>query len=318
MLSDLASLNFGEVPLTAEHQALCRWLNGRIPALCARMPTPLRDTALLALQIGLCQGSARNVARFYDKYYAPAWTVIPCLAAGTTHRHVNGDRVLDALGAQAAAMFLHLLDDHLADGDLPVDHLFLHLRTEAWNEFRACLARLSEDVPGSELIVEPLVERYFTHIHNPPEQEDLSSYEAVFRGQSATWLIAPLLTAALAGHGPERQVSLREMYEEFCLAWRALDDLRDCAADAAAGQPTAIFHLLPPRHRNGWHGVHTDPGADHERTALLNALRAGGYVAGARLIRTHLSNATALADELQLPSLAEQYRLLARPLEELQ
>ncbi|MGG7568915.1 hypothetical protein [Streptomyces sirii] len=314
-LSDLPSLNFGEIPLTDEQQALRRLLNSRIPALCGRMPGPLCDSALIALQMNLNQGSALHVARFYDKYYVPAWTVIPYLAANGT---VDRERVLDALGSQAYAMLLHLLDDHLTDGDLPADHLFLQLRTEAWSEFRACLGRLGTNIPEADRIAGSLIDRYFAHIHRPPVQHDLAAYEAVFRGQSATWLIAPLLTATLAGYGPEQRSLLRDMYEEFCLAWRVLDDLRDCETDAAAGTTTAVYHLLPPSHQPVWQGLATAPEDSDRRQALLDVLCANGYPAAARLIRTRLSTAANHAHTLGLDPLAEQYRLLARPLEHLE
>jgi hypothetical protein len=313
-LSALESLAFGEVRLAAEHQPLRNWLNRRVPAFCDRMPTGLRDSALLAVQAHLTRYRACHVAAFYDKYYPPAWTVIPFLAS--SRDGVDPSQVHDALGAQAAAMFLHLLDDHLTDGDIPVDNLFLQLRTEVWGEFRDALGRLAGSDQEANRTAELLVDLYFSHIHRPPERPDLTAYEEVFRGQAATSLIAPLLIAALAGYDAGQRRLIRSMYEEFCLAWRILDDLRDAAGDAAADRATAVFHLLPPESRGVWHEVAGDPSDGERSDALLRVLRCAAYSAAAHVIHTHLATAACVADELNLHGLGGQYRALALPLKE--
>ena len=102
-LSALGSLAFGKVRLAAEHRPLRDWLNRRVLVFCDRMPAALRDSALLAVQAHLARYRAGHVAAFYDKYYPPAWTVIPFLAS--SRDEVAPGQVHDALGAQAAAMF---------------------------------------------------------------------------------------------------------------------------------------------------------------------------------------------------------------------
>lgn len=312
-LSALNSLAFGEVRLAAEHQPLRVWLNRRVLAFCDRMPAALRDSALLAVQAHLTRYQACHVATFYDKYYPPAWTVIPFLAGSRSG--VAPGQVHDALSAQAAAMFLHLLDDHLTDGDIPVDNLFLQLRTEVWDEFRNALGRLAGWDQEAKRTVESLVDLYFSRIHRPSDRPDLAAYEEVFRGQAATFLIAPLLMAVLAGYDTGQRRLIRSMYEEFCLAWRILDDLRDTTTDAAADRATAVFHLLPPEDRAVWHEVALDPSDGERRDALLEVLRCAAYPAAAQAIHTHLATAAHAADELDLPGLGEQYRALALPLE---
>lgn len=313
-LSALKSLTFGAVRLAAEHQPLRNWLNRRIPTFCDRMPAALRDSALLAVQAHVTRYRACHVAAFYDKYYPPAWTVIPFLAGSCGG--VAPSQVHDALSAQAAAMFLHLLDDHLTDGDIPIDNLFLQFRTEVWGEFREASGRLAGMDQEAKRTVESLVDLYFSRIHRPPDRPDLASYEEVFRGQAATWLIAPLLIAALAGYDTGQRRLIRSMYEEFCLAWRILDDLRDAIADAAADRPTAVFHLLPPEGRSVWHNMALDPSDGERSDALLGVLRSAAYPAAAQVIHTHLATAAHASDELDLAGLGGQYRALALPLEE--
>lgn len=313
-LSALNSLTFGAVRLVAEHQPLRYWLNRRMLTFCDRMPAALRDSALLAVQAHVTRYRACHLAAFYDKYYPPAWTVIPFLA--DSRDGVAPGQVHDALSAQAATMFLHLFDNHLTDGDIPVDNLFLQLRTEVWDEFREASGRLVGSDQEAKRTVESLVDLYFSRIHRPPDRPDLAAYEEVFRGQAATSLIAPLLIAALAGYDTGQRRLIRSMYEEFCLAWRILDDLRDAAADAAADRATAVFHLLPPEGRSVWHDVAMDPSDGERRDALLGVLRCAAYPAAAHAIRTHLATAAHAADELDLHGLGGQYRALALPLEE--
>lgn len=313
-LSALGSLAFGEVPLAAEHQPLRNWLNRRVLAFCDRMPAALRDSALLAVQAHLTRYRACHVATFYDKYYPPAWTVIPYLSS--SRDDAAPGQMHHALGAQAAAMFLHLLDDHLTDGDIPIDNLFLQLRTEVWGEFRDALGRLAGSDQEANQTIESLVDLYFSYIHRPPQRPDLAAYEKMFRGQSAISLIAPLLIAARAGYDTGQRRLIRSMYEEFCLAWRILDDLRDAAADAAADRATAVFHLLPPESRRVWHEVAMDPADGQRRDALLGILRYTAYPAAAHAIHTHLATAAGVADDLDLPGLGDQYRALAFPLKE--
>lgn len=310
----LNSLTFGEVQLAAEHQPLRAWLNRRVPAFCDRMPAALRDSALLAVQAHVTRYRACHVAAFYDKYYPPAWTVIPFLAS--SRGGVDPGQVHDALGAQAAAMFLHLLDNHLTDGDIPVDNLFLQLRTEVWGEFRDTLGRLAGSDQEAKRTVESLVDLYFSRIHRHPDRPDLAAYKEVFRGQAATSLIAPLLIAARTGYDTGQRRLIRSMYEEFCLAWRILDDLRDAVTDAAADRATAVFHLLPPESRSVWHDVALDPSDGERRDALLGVLRCAAYPAATQAIHTHLTTAAHAADELDLPGLGSQYRALTLPVEE--
>jgi hypothetical protein len=257
----------------------------------------------------LAGGRVRHVAQFYDKYYSPAWTVIPALAsqAGEADRQL----VDDALGMQAMAMFLHLIDDHLVDGDIPVTHLFLQLRTEAWTCFADALDRMTEGNPAAREAGTLLVERYFFNVHRPPSRNSLAEYESVFTGEAATWMIAPFLIADRAGYSADRRQLLRHMYEEFCLAWRVLDDLRDALADAVAGHRTAVHHLLTPSGKAAWNACRQAP---HQGEVLLAALQAGGYEAAVRTIDRHLEHAEEAAAALGLGELAVQYRALARPL----
>jgi hypothetical protein len=309
-LDTLTTLSFGPLSLSPELESLRRQLNRRIPALCGRMPASLRDSALLAIQARTTRFQARHVGAFFDKYAPPVWTVIPALAAG--RRPVAPERLHDALTAQAAAMFLHLLDDHLVDGDIPVDNLFLQLRTEAWLQFRAALDDLAGAAPEVQAVTEELIDLYFRSVHRPPDRPDLATYEAVFRGEIATGLAAPLVTAGLAGYTEQEQQATRSMYEEFCVAWRILDDLRDCREDSLAGQVTSVYHLLSPEGRRAWGPSPTPETHD----LLAEDLRAGGYARVAGAITAHLSVAARLADTLALSELADQYRTLALPLED--
>jgi hypothetical protein len=65
-------------------------------------------------------------------YYVPAWSVIYWLIQSDTGG--SGLTQVDIKNAKAAhflAMFLHALDDHLTDHQVPATHLTLLLRSQA-------------------------------------------------------------------------------------------------------------------------------------------------------------------------------------------
>lgn len=297
---DAARLTFGEIRLLPEQQRCLRRLNQRIPALCNRMPSSVQTRTALWMQRRLAKSRLGVLANFYDLYYPPAWTVIYWL---TPPPRELAPPLTTALDVQAAAMLLHLLDDHLVDGEFPLNNLALHLRTQAWMSFHEAASQLAASVDGGAAVAVEFLDAYFATIDEPPDSPNLAEYERLFRGQMATWLVAPLLTARLVGHD-EHQV--RGMFESFGLAWRLFDDLRDCAADARAGTRSGLYHLLLPEGQTAWRDCRdlgTPPWG-----AMLAELRRNGFRAALHAITDHLGQASKIARALCLPRLAEEYQ----------
>ena len=78
----------------------------------------------------------------------------------------------NARTAHAMALFLHLLDDHLNDGQLPASHLLLLLRSQAWWRMKTALNQMVADVATGERIVNDAFDAYYGSIGSPPGPSD--------------------------------------------------------------------------------------------------------------------------------------------------
>ena len=241
-----AALEFQPVELDSSRRSLRTTLNQQLPLLCQAMPTPMQGAAIRDLQAAYAGHSPLGLAKFFDKFYAPTWTVLHWLHCV---RPLTDTMFGFAVEGQAMAMFLHLLDDHLADGQLAASHLRLQLRTEAWGRYRDCAHRLSLALDPTRAVFDDCTTRYFATIDDSTVVNDLMAYESRFAGQLATGLVIPLLLARHAGIG---QSMVREAFEHFGVAWRLLDDLRDWASDANDRACSAIWYMLDSGGRELW------------------------------------------------------------------
>lgn len=294
-------IDFGPIALNDEQRALLGKLNRFIPELIAGLPGPLRDGAALFVQEHYARNSLKRFLNFYDKYYPPAWTMLYWLK-----NDVSATAFEHGLRAQAMAMFLHMYDDHLTDGQIRLDHMHLQLRTHAWGVFVDSVQRAGVGVSRSEEITVGLLGDYFRGVHREENVADSEEYAERFRLQSATWLIVPLIFAG--DQSEEYSRSLRAAYESFALAWRYLDDLRDWVDDAAVGERSALYYLLGTEDRAIWDDHRKTGAADLE--APLRAVFPGLVQSIAEL----LADAGSRAREIGLDGLAGEYEALRAPL----
>jgi hypothetical protein len=242
-----ATINFGKVALNpAQTQALGQ-MNRQIVELCRSLPAPLRDSGILAIQQHFTGFQLTNLMNFFTKFYAPSWSLIYWMQQA--HPTLSEAELEQAICAQGIAYFLHMLDDHISDGQIPISHLLLQLRTHAWTTFTGIAQQLAAPLPEGETLIQTTLDRYFSGIHNPPEVAGSDAYADLFRQQLSTTLVIPLLVAHRTGCPI---APLQSAYEEFGIAWRLLDDLRDCAEDTFAGQKSGIYHLLTPEYQALW------------------------------------------------------------------
>jgi hypothetical protein len=242
-----AAINFGKVNLNpAQTQALSR-MNQQIVELCRSLPIPLRDSGILAIQQHFTGFQLTNLMSFFTKFYAPSWSLIYWMQQA--HPTLSEAELEQAICAQGIAYFLHMLDDHISDGQIPISHLLLQLRTHAWTRFMGIAQQLAAPLPEGETLIQTTLDRYFSGIHNPPAVAGSEAYADLFRQQLSTTLVIPLLVAHRTGCPI---APLQAAYEEFGIAWRLLDDLRDCAEDSFAGQKSGIYHLLTPEYQALW------------------------------------------------------------------
>ena len=289
--------DFAAVTLNPEQQELKQLLNRQIPELCTELPPAISSSAILYVTRYVAGGGLERFVNLFDKYYAPAWTPLYYLYHEIPDR---SDLLEPALKAQALAMFLHLFDDHLVDGELPLDHVALQLRTVAFDRFTRHTNTVAARVRGGERIAAELLDEYFTGVTAPPSAS-LDEYTANFRQQMATWTIQPYLAAL--PRGTEFAHHLRAAYEAFGIAWRFLDDLRDAREDAASGERTAVYLALIADGREAW-----DRGdMDEVAHAMKRDDTRGRMLA---LIHEYMERAASTAREIGLEELAYEFETM--------
>jgi hypothetical protein len=309
-VAQCATVNFGKVTLNPAQARALAAMNRQIIDLCRTLPMPLRDSALLAIQQHFTGFQLNNLMNFFTKFYVPSWSLIHWMQEASPT--LSPAELESAIGAQGIAYFLHMLDDHISDGQIPVSHLLLQLRTHAWMTFTTIAQKLVEPIATGETIIQTTLDRYFTGIHNPTVVNSSEAYANLFRQQLSTTLVIPLIVAHRTGQGI---VPLQSAYEEFCIAWRLLDDLRDCAEDTFSGQQSAIYHLLTPEYQALWHECQ---GKDETAAAwpiLQEYLEQGGILQ--TLVEQtieRLRRAEAAAIVAGLPNYAAEMTALAQPL----
>jgi hypothetical protein len=225
--------------------------------------------------------------------------------------------VKDAKTGHTMAMFLHAFDDHLTDGQLPVTHLALLMRSQSWMVMNLAFKRLAKGVEKGAATVCDFIEDYYSTIGKSDETESLDSYCKFFRKQMATWLIVPILLARRMRSNEEFARSVQAAYSSFGIAWRLLDDLQDIEKDMMKGVHSSIYVCLNEDLRGWWD---EDPQAkknqnnDYVQTIL-------NYVLEKRVINTikeracgELESAASIADSCSMPGLAGEFRCLLRPL----
>ncbi len=306
---------FGTIP-PGDAVDLCQRLNNQVSDLCRSLPKSMQAGAMMFLMeyshIGV--GEALD---FFKYYYAPAWSVLYWMAASSkADGSVSEKEMNHALCGQAMAMLLHSFDDHLVDGGIPVSHLTLLVRSQAWRRMRDAIDRFCADLAGGSDIASAFINEYYSGIMEQDTPQTLDAYCGLFRRQMATWVVMPVLTARKIGGSDDFVADLRGAYECFGIAWRLLDDIQDLEADMADGTHSAVYVCLGEKGRALWddrgRGKRRDTGKSAEKIcAMIQEMKILETIAG-RIV-AELDNAAALAEKIGLQGLAEEYRVLAGP-----
>lgn len=265
--TEFSTLGFGAVEAAPGVAALRREMNVDLFAVADALPAPLAAEARAQLA-----GYTGGDGDFFRLFYVPAWSFLHWVPAAAPRLAAPG--VLDhARTAHALALFLHLWDDHLCDGQLSTDLLRLHLRTLAWERFAAEARALGRALGSNPARMGEHAAEYLDALHRPGEAAELDAYGARFVRQIATWTLVPRLLGEAVGGAPE------EVVARFGVAWRLMDDVQDTHLDAAAGARTAVWLALDAEGRARWDDARAAAGAAPDPRAwqaLAPAVRAPG------------------------------------------
>lgn len=310
-------VDFGAVNLSEEEEAFRGELNREMLLLCESLPRSMQTRATLFL-VKYLHASFRDGLNFVNYFYAPAWSILFWLnRSWPDNRKLDPTYVKDAKTGHTIAMFLHAFDDHLIDGQLPVTHMALLMRSQFWMVMNQAFERLAKGVKRGADIVSDFIDDYYSCCGTSDEPGSLDSYCAFFRKQMATCLIVPVLTAKRRYAHEEFARSVREVYSSFGIAWRLLDDLQDIEKDVTKGIHSSLYTCLPEEMRKRWDQARREKADGNGSSAeqVLNYVLASGVIGRIRQrICSELESAASTADACDMTGFADELRCLSRPL----
>ena len=311
-----AGVRFGEVPLSAEEKAFCDDWNREILALCRTLPPSVQTDALLFFM----QYSGLSFDRpldFFRTFYVPTWSIVYwLLERNPPNGPIRPEDAAASRSAHSMAMFLHALDDHLHDDEMPVTHLTLLLRSQAWTIMNSAFQDLSSGVDGGREIVSACIDDYYDGITNDREIGSLDAYGRLFRKQMATGMIVPVLLARKTGLDEPSTQAVQSAFGSFGIAWRLLDDIKDIPKDIAKKARSSVYVCLPEEARALWDET-GDPGGASRAESVERIFEA---LLARDVIRTlldrvgrELKDAAETAEAAGLPGLAGELRCMLEP-----
>jgi len=318
LLSSCSRIDFGDVDLQGEEKKFCHDWNRESILFCKSLPESTQTDALLFL-IKFAKTSLGKLDLF-KMYYAPAWSIVYWLIkSGPDGKELGGQDIKNAKAAHFMAMFLHALDDHLTDRQLPVTHLSLLLRSHAWMVMNNALCSLASGVDNGQNIVRRFIDNYYFSIRSVEEIESLDCYCEHFRKQMATWLIVPFLMTKKMITDAEFSKAIQNAYGSFGVAWRMLDDIKDIGADLLNGAKSAIYVCLPEEIRNcrrrNSEGEIRGQNTSYVRAGLKYILQNNIIEIIKHRICKELESGASVLDNYGLTELASEFRCLYKPLE---
>lgn len=272
----LNQLRFGTPAPEPQRELLRERLDASLRATVAALPHALRDPAT-----ALLSGYGAGQVPFIGLFYSPTWSFLG-------ERPLADEAQALAEQVQAHALFLHLWDDHLCDGQLAPDFVRLQLRTVAWQRFESGARALARVRGRDTAPVDAAIDRYFRSGpvagKGRPQVGDLAAYLDRFRDEVAIWTLVPALLEEPTERHPAGH--LAAAVEHFSLAWRLLDDIQDTYEDVLTENHSAVWWACDDSLRSKWDSCHAARGEPRSFTELLAAFEKTGLV-NSLLARTH-------------------------------
>ncbi len=312
------TVDFGKVELSTMESTFCQRFNNEILSLCKTLPQCIQSDSMLFLMqySGLSLGDKLN---FFSNYYSPTWSVLYWLSRNGSlpAGRLKIEHVKSAITAQSMAMFLHSLDDHLSDRQIPVSPLTLLLRNRAWTIMDRAFLDLADSIPAGKGIIRHFMDEYYSGIQSPNGLKSLDSYCDLFKRQMAIGMIAPTLLSLKINGSSVFTRKLQIAYRSFGIAWRLLDDIRDLGRDIEKGVKSSVYFSLPGRVRILWkNNVRTTRavGKAVTQTILIHILKNSLIDKIRKRICSELETAASIVEALKMIGLAREFRCLALPL----
>ena len=312
------TMDFGKGELSAGESSFYRLFDNDILSLSGSLPRSVRTESMIFLMkySGVLLDGKPD---FFANFYPPAWSILYWL---TQHSPAAAERleeedVTSAVAGHCMAMFLHSLDDHLIDRQIPVSPLTLLLRSQAWAIMNRAFGSLAKRVPAGERTVRKFTDRYYSSVQGSANPRSLDGYCDHFRKQMAMGMIAPVLLSMKMTGISDFTRDLESAYGSFGVAWRLLDDIRDMRGDIGKGIRSSVYYCLSKQVKARWNNnlIRNRNGVEHCARTILAQIREAKVIDRIKSrICAELKTAARKADQHQLKGLAYEFRCLARPL----
>ena len=315
-LLSCSKIDFGPVDLSAGEKKFYKGFNHEIISLCDSLPESTQLDALLFFI--KCSGlSIDQELYFFKNFYVPSWSIIYWLTRHSPDcEPLSPQDTRNALTAHAMAMRLHSMDDHMNDGETPVNHLTLLLRSQSWLRMMTALKDLACGLEDGENIINRFMDDYYAGITDQAPSRTLEGYCQRFLRQMATWMIVPVLLTKKRALPGEATDAVKRLYGSFGIAWRLLDDIMDIESDMKKGAPSAIYVCLPDNKRKLWERA-AGPGKKGLNEGVLRHIMEKGLVNKIKQrIIEELESAAFVSNRVRMRGLAREFRSLLKPFKE--
>lgn len=313
--SACSMIRFGSVCLSDDEKKFCGEWSKEILSSVKGLPESTQTDALLFL-MKYSMTSFENL-NFFKMYYTPAWSIVYWLAKSCRDTgKLKQQDVKNARAAHFMAMFLHALDDHLNDRQIPVTHLNLLLRSRSWEIMNKAARCLIDGLDSGEEIIQGFVNDYYSSIRSEIDPDSLDGYCERFKKQMATWFIVPVVLAKKIARDEEFSKAVQNAYASFGIAWRLLDDIQDLETDMINGVHSSVFVCLSEDMQRLWHRQSTQGAKENLRffePVWEHILKKKIIGTLKDRISSELESAISIAGACRLNGLAEELNCLVGP-----
>jgi len=311
-----AAIDFGSRQLSKDEERLRQGLNRQILEVIRSLPHAVQTRTFLALVHHLKLPLAPEVD-FFTGFYPPTWTILHWISSTFNGKGALSEKDLRPYQAvHAIAMLLHLIDDHITDGDLPATHLALLFRSQSWMVMHRAIENLTADRKNDRHRAQGFIARYYSAVESSGEMDSLDAYCAQFKDAIGMGYIAPALLTSRLTASAQLVEAVQSAFGAFGCAWRLLDDLRDIPSDMARGVKSAVYVCLPEDLKRMWGpGKRGASGIEKQsRQTIQGALETKIVAPIVERLCRELDVAAAIADGIDIKGYAEELRTLAAPL----
>lgn len=252
-------VHYAHLPISSEqlavrqrmHQLVVQFFQKEMPADLGKAATDL----LLKY--------ASGYGDFFVLFYTYIWSFLYWIP-----KQLNFKAPDALLRGHGLTLFLHLLDDHLKDGQLPSKMLTLQMRTLTWQQIKED-ASSAQRFFKTEVEFDKKMDTYLVALHQQATHPNLETYLSVFPAEISIWTIFP----SLINGSDFNSIALCTSIENFALSWRLIDDLADIEEDLPQNNPSAVWHALDDFGKAHWVAFPTSKNKNQHLSELINIIK---------------------------------------------